>query len=224
MMNSEQLNKGLKLIVNESPEQGKRALQEFEEYFATNPWPINFNKQDCLDSLQLLMDEKLPEDDPGEALISLLLMESKTPMKLSKVQKDMVKQLKTIFESAKTVECDHEKLGLAPFVHGGGFSPMFAAPELICLVCGLNVTLFSGIKPNKYGLKILKKDLKSINDWAAKCLNTATRDKNDATTWVHLSDDITKDPLGHYEKSMKWDGPIPVKIINQKTLESKSGQ
>jgi len=217
MINAETITRGLKLVVKGTADEGNNALKEFEEYFANNPWPMCMNKDSALEALQFLLDEKLPDPEPSDVMVSLLTMETRKAAKLSDDQRELVKKLRTLIENSKTIECNHETLGIAPFIHGGGFSPTFAAPELICLKCGLNITLFSGIKPNKYGLKIPKKDLKSLNDWAESCLN-------DRSKQIHFSDDITKDPLGHYEKSVKWDGPIPVKIVNQKVLESNTGR
>ena len=217
MINAETITRGLKLVVKGTADEGNNALKEFEEYFANNPWPMTMNKDSALEALQFLLDEKLPDPEPSDVIMSLITFETKKAPKLSKRKKVLVENLRILIENSKTIECNHEKLGVAPFIHGGGLSPTFAAPELICLDCGLNVTLFSGIKPDKYGLKIPKKDLKSLNDWADSCFN-------DRSKQIHFSDDITKDPFGCYEKSVKWDGPIPVKIVNQKVLESNTGR
>jgi len=213
------LMEGVEIIVKGSSEGGQNVVNETEKYFEGNPWPINFSKDDAIQAIQYLLDEELPVD-PAAMFTDLMSARTRTMPKLSDEGKELLEKLKVVIRDAKGIECKHENLGLAPFYHGGGFSPTFAAPELICTTCGLNVTLFSGIKPHKYGLKISKKNLEVINTWAKEC-DEAQRSGGDR---VHSSNMITENPIKAYDKSIKWDGPIPLKIDKPKVLESMSGK
>ena len=219
-MTPKQLMEGVKLVVKGSKEEGELAVSGFEKHFSENPWPMSFNKDQAINAIQILLDEELPELDPGQAMMDLLLMQTRKPPTLSDEGKKLLERLKKVIRDANEIECTHENLGIAPFIHGGGFSPTFAAPELICTTCGLNVTLFPGIQPHKYGLKISKKNLAELNTWANEC-DKAQRETGKR---VYVSDIITSDPIRAYDKSIKWDGPLPLKIDKPKVLESMSGK
>jgi hypothetical protein len=210
------------IIVKEDVKIAVKIIEEFDKFFKVNPWPIQFSKSQAIHAIDCLLTETPPPLDPGTVMVDMMMMQSRKMPKLSATRKANLEKLKTIVEGAKGDDCKHDDLGLAPFIHGGGFTPTFAAPELICKSCGLNVTLFPGIPIKKYkseyGIKITKKNLGVINKWAMELFN----DRSKANK-VNFSDNITEDPIGAYNDSIKWDGPIPFKIEKPTVLDQKSG-
>lgn len=210
------------IIVKEDIKRGKTIIEEFDTFFKVNPWPIQFSKRQAIHAIDCLLTETTPPLDPGTVMVDMMMMQSRKMPKLSATRKKNLEKLKTIIEGTKGDDCKHDDLGLAPFIHGGGFSPTFAAPELICKTCGLNVTLFLGIPIKKYkseyGITITKKNLAGVNKWATELFNDRSKGNK-----VNFSDNITEDPIGAYNNSIKWDGSIPLKIDNPTVLESKSG-
>jgi hypothetical protein len=212
--------KAVTIIVKENDKNGQQVIEELETFFKVNPWPIQFSKKQAIHAIDCLLTKTMPPRDPGSVMVDMMMIQLRKMPKLSAARKFKLQRLKTIVEGAKGDDCKHEDLGLAPFIHGGGFTPTFAAPELICKSCGMNVTLFPGITVKKYkedyGIKITKTKLMEINKWAEQCFNNRKMR-------VQFSDHITEDPIGAYNNSVKWDGPIPLKIENQTVLQQKSG-
>jgi hypothetical protein len=192
-----------------------RAVQAFKDFLTINGWPMGYAKETATKALRLLIQEELP-DDPVGPLLDMMAGVTRTPAKLNEFQKGNLREMIKIINTSEPHKCKHEKLGIAAFIHGGGFSPMYNAPELICRNCGLNVTLFKHTTVQRYrsdfGIRISKKNLEGLNTWA-----------NDGQKRVHSSSDLTKDPIGCYNRSTKWKGPIPLKIEKPLKLESKSG-
>ena len=155
--------KGVEVIVKEDDEKGEKIIEELDKFFKVNPWPMQFSKKQAIHAIDCLLTETMPPRDPGSVMVDMMMMQSRKMPKLSAERKFKLQRLKTIVEGAKGDDCKHEDLGLAPFLHGGGLSPEFAVPELICKLCGMNVTLFSGIDVKKYkteyGIKITKSNL-----------------------------------------------------------------
>jgi len=108
-------------------------------------------------------------------------------------------------------------LGIAAFMHGGGFTMPTHTAELICKDCGLNITLCPGIPTKTYkddfGIIITPATLKKLDKWAESIDRTKVRS----------SSDILKDPVKIYNESIQWDKAIPLKIVDIKKLNSKTG-
>ena len=154
MISQKQFANGIRIIVTDSLDDGNEVIETFQECFKENSWPPTMSKTKTLKSLQMLMDEELPAPDPGEVMVDMLLMQSRKPLKISKKRKGLLKKLKKLIEDSKDIDCPHEDLGIAVFMHGGGFCPVIGVPELICKTCGLNISLFPGMVPKEYGIKV----------------------------------------------------------------------
>jgi len=192
-----------------------KAVQLFQKYIDKHGWPIAYPKSRTCDAIRLLISEELP-DDPTQVLMDMITGVDRKPAKLTKNRRDNLKIIMRIINKAGRHKCKHKDLGVAPFLHGGGFYPMtYNVPELICKDCGLNVTLSQYIKIDEYrknlGIVISKHFLEALHYWASTCKN------------VQSSRDIVRDPIGAYNKSTKWIGPVRIKIENSAKLESKSG-
>lgn len=219
MLNPKKLTDIFKIIIKESPEKGMDAVKKLKKYLDKNSWPIAMRKEDALKAIDMLLNEKLPEQELGQAMVDMMLMQTRKAPTISKKSAALLKEVKTIIENAKEIECDHTSLGIAPFMHGGGFTPNIGLPELICKKCGVNVTLHKGIVPKEYGIKILKKDLKTINQWAETCFSSQRSGHR-----VHSANEIIDDPILAYEHSIKWDAEIPIKITDPKLFQSMTGK
>jgi len=191
-----------------------KAVELFQKYIDKNGWPIGYNKSTTNTALRLLINEELPGDNI-QAVFDIMAGITRRAVKLTKSQKHHIKLIIDIVNKSKSHKCKHKDLGMAPFLHGGGFFPIIVVPELICKTCGLNVTLSQYIETTNYrknfGIVISKHFLEAINYWATTCKD------------VQSSRDILRDPIGAYDRSQKWIGPIHIKIENSTKLESKSG-
>jgi hypothetical protein len=193
----------------------KNPTKKFEDFLNERGWPQSYSKESLRKSINLLISEELPDDPSGE-LIDLILGQTRTTKKTTAKQRKIFKNILTLTDSTTTRGCDHT-LGIAPFIYGGGFTPIQSMPEVICTKCGLNVTLF---KPRdvkkfeeKYGIKVVAEIFEEVVTWASTCKG------------VELSDDILGDPIGMYIKSKnKWGGEFPFKIVNKVKFESMSGK
>ena len=168
---------------------------------------------------QCLIKEKMPSD-PHRDLLDLLTYSTTSLKSTTKDQKKLLKQLIALVTATPLTECDHNNLGIAAFLHGGGFLPIYASPEIICLDCGLNVTVYNPKDykrfSKEFGLGGGKAIFKDLQEWAIAGM------KSKKLTWV---DDVQNDPIGEYNKCKhKWTKNIPIKILNKKVFESKSGQ
>ena len=190
-------------------------IRELTDYFKKNPWPQAMSKEQCLSAIDLVIESKLP---PGNPLVDLLSMEKKVIPRMNKTQLKWLEQMKEIIVNSEMASCDHKDIGIAPFLHGGGFTPGFAAvPELICPECGLNVTLFSETKLEDIGLEMSKEDFQALTDWAKGCYERRSEKK------VLSSSIITDNPVSALTKSPnKWKGILPT-ITNLVELGKKSG-
>lgn len=221
MLTQEKLAEGVKVIVKDSLEGGKQVVEKFQEYFKDNSWPPTMSRTKTLKGLQMLIDEKLPESDPGEVMVDMLAMQTRTPLKISKARKSLLKKLKKLIEDSKDNGCAHEDLGIAVFMHGGGFCPVIGVPELICKTCGLNISLFPEMIPKEYGIKVSKPNLKKLNSWANERLNS--QNYEDRSTRVLSANDITKNPLMAYKNTVQWEKEVPVEILNSEKATSNTG-
>jgi hypothetical protein len=149
-----------------------------------------------------------------------MLFQTRLAPKISKSRKELLIHLRDIIQNSSTVTCDHADLGIAPFIHGGGFFPTQVWPELICKKCGLNITLFRNRNLFQLGIKINKKEMNKIYDWCKEFYSDMTPKGNKHAL---SASKIVEDPISEYKRSEKWMKPVPIKIIDKKLLESKSG-
>jgi len=233
MLTLEKLRESLEIFSNKPLKNIKQMVDEFEKYFKKDYWPIGRSKDDYLDALQAIHDSKLPPEalNPFQMMTDLMEGTTRKLKKLSKEVKQEIKRLQKIVKDAKTMDCEHKGLVIAPFLHGGGFTPLIVRPELICLDCGLNITLWKVTKKHgskeekiykeKFGLAIVDKDgVKKLFKWVGDGEEYGRHSLKD----VEFSDHLPSDPQGMYEKSKnKWADPIPFKIVDKKILESRSG-
>jgi len=191
------------------------AIEEFQAFLADNGWPMGYAKSVFRDAMDKIIQEELP-DNPEGAIMDMMLGQKRTPIKLGGGQRAALRKMVGLVNAAERHKCEHECLGIAPFMHGGGFRPTYTTPEAICTACGLNVTLYypESIAQFKkdFGLDVTKAQLKELMDWANSCRNVVS------------ASDILRDPIGAYNRSKHhWEKEIPFKIANRKKFESKSG-
>lgn len=192
------------------------AIEEFQAFLEDNGWPMGYAKSSFHNAMTNIIEEELP-DDPEGVLLDMVLGQTRSAIKLKESQKVVLRKMVELANSSERHKCEHGKhLGIAPFMHGGGFSPPYTKPEVICTACGLNVTLYypGSITRFKkdFGLDVTKDQLKELMDWANSCRRVAS------------ANGILRDPIGAYNRSKNhWEKEIPFKIVNRKKFESKSG-
>lgn len=193
------------------------AIEEFQAFLDSNGWPMGYAKSTFHDAMANIIEEELP-DDPEGALLDMVLGQTRSAIKLKESQRVVLKKMVELVNSSERRKCEHghKHLGIAPFMHGGGFCPPYTMPEVICTACGLNVTLYypKSIAEFKkdFGLDVTKAQLKELMEWANSCRGIVS------------SSDILRDPIGAYNRSKhRWEKKIPFRIVNRKKFESKSG-
>ena len=193
-----------------------RAVASFAKYAKNNNWPFSYSMTETTEAIRMLIDGKLV-DGPETLMLNLLMGMNRKQIKLTYFQKERLEKIISIIKGMEKVACAHKTLVIAPFIHGGGFCMPSTVPELICLDCGLNVTLGLHAKsPEDYaknfGITIKQKNIDALHEWAKKCKR------------VISSNGITSDPTTAYNNSpSKWPGKIPFEIKNIKLLDSRSG-
>ncbi len=196
------------------------AIKDFESYLENNGWPMGYAKSMFKRAINHIIQEELP-DDPEGALIDLLLGQARKAIKITDQQKIAFKQMVKLADAAERKKCQHEDMGIAPFMHGGGFTMMFARPEVICTTCGLNVTLCIPKKLSAKELSVLEKEF-GIKTTISKL--TELRKWADVCKRVTSASDILRDPISAYNNSSnRWAGKFPFTITDRKKFESKSG-
>ncbi len=196
----------------------KEAFKKFETFMQKNPWPANLNKDRTVESIQQLVDGKL-DLDLGTIMIDMMAMQTRKAPKLTSHQKKLLQKMQEIIKAKEVDFCPHKKFGVAVFMHGGGFTPNFAYPELMCTSCGLNFTIFPERKLSEAGIKISNKHRKELIEWATKC----EKDRNCRIPWID-AEMMIKNPVSAYEKSdNKWPNEVMVKVVDYEKLQSKSG-
>jgi len=195
----------------------KRAVLALEEKLKEG-FPPTCSKEVLLKELQNFIDEKI-KHDPQQALVDLATFTSRSPVKLTKHKRENLKKVYKLISDAKPAKCKHKNLGIAPFFHGGGFSPVFNyVPELICTDCGLNVSLWNSRTSKQLGLKFRRPvSIKTLNEWSTNL------DPGKAN--IQSANNILDDPIAAFESSVtKWDKkPFPIEVVYHKKLESFSG-
>lgn len=193
-------------------------LAEFEQYLADNKWPLSYPKSKVTKTCGLLIKEEA-YSDPDDRLLDLLLCQTRTAPKTTAAQKTMLQKIISLTKNSEQIQCDHKNIGIAVFTHGGGFCPPHALPEVICLDCGLNVTIYSPVDyrefSKEFGLQGGKKAFKMLGDWAMECMEKG------GVFWV---DEVPNDPIGQYNKAKyKWNKKIPFRISDKRAFEKQTG-
>jgi len=194
-----------------------KAVDDFQRFIAVNGWPLAVTKQSIYKALDYLDANKLPESE-NDLLDMLIYGQKRSLPILTNYQKKMLKKIRKIVKTAKKDICKHE-IRISLFYHGGGFSCMlFAQPELICIKCGLNVTINSSkIEDLKdIGLSTTQKQLDQVNAWVKKCVD-------DKKIKILFAEKISDDPIKALTLSEICPYKFPFKIIDVVKFESKSG-
>jgi hypothetical protein len=195
----------------------KNPISEFQTFLNESGWPISFNKDSFIKTLQNMIDEKL-DIDPEDALIDLLTYTSREAKKLNSKQRKLLQEIVQNIKDAKIKSCKHEKFGVALFLHGGGFTPVIALPELICTSCGLNLTITSNISKKTHGIII--RDKKKLIQWAVDSFQDSTI-KRKGIPWV---EDVLKNPIEKYKQSNYiFPNDLKFQVTDYQKLQSKSG-
>lgn len=195
----------------------KEAVKHMRKHVRNAKWPSSLSKEAFIDGCTNLLNGKVKTDD-HTSLVNALFMCTTVVKSLSKVQKESLKKIITMCKEMEDTVCGHKNVGLYPFLHGGGFCEVIAAPELICSDCGLNVTIHSHKdRLGNPGMKIKKEFLIKLCAWCCKQLNEEKRR-------IWSSSMIMSDPIGMAAKSIKWPGKVEIKIVNKKKVEARSGQ
>lgn len=193
-------------------------LARFEQHLANNKWPLSYSKSKVIKTCELLIKEEVYSNSHDQ-LLDVLLSQTRTAPKTTAAQRIMLRKIIFLTETSELVQCNHKNIGIAVFMHGGGFSPAYALPEVICLDCGLNVTIYSPKNyrefSKEFGLQGGKKAFKILGEWAMECM------KKRGVAWI---DDVPSDPIGQYnEAKYKWDKKIPFRISNKSNFEKHTG-
>jgi hypothetical protein len=181
-------------------------------YLKKNGWDISINKEKTIKDLKNILNGKL-EKDPHQQLVDLLLFQKRSAIQLSEKQKDSLRKILSLIENSENKKCQHKELVIGYFLHGGGFCPIYPQPELICLDCGLNITLYNS--KNK-GIQISDKDMDALEKFGFQLMKDRKK--------MHFAEVITRDPIKAYNETQKWEGPLPLKIVDVKKLEENSGK
>jgi hypothetical protein len=189
----------------------RKVTEEIIEKLKSHGFPPSLNKGIIVDGLSKIINEELPFDS-SRVLTEMITFSKAVPIKLTNHQRSNLKKImECILETPTDTSCNHDSLVISISIHGGGFTPVIRLPEVICLYCGLNVTLYSK-ETEKYGIEISDKKMKELFKWAME-----NRGK--------FAEDFVKDPIGSYNScESKWEGDIPFRITNMKAFESRSGQ
>ena len=195
----------------------EEVIDGIKQHLEKHNWPVRVSKESVLKAVRDLADGQI-EVAPETALMDMVLLQTRKMPNITKTKKEAILKIAKIIEDAEVDGCDHD-LGIAAFMHGGGFSPTFAMPELICKKCGLNVTLAGGLKQSEYGIQFDNENsLGILNEWAMRKFKN-----QDDLNRVPSAREITENPRLAYKNAVQWDKPIPLKITNDQLLQSKSG-
>lgn len=181
-------------------------------------WPSNLNKNTFIKYLQNISNEKI-EFSPDEALLDILTSTKRSAIKISLEQKSSLKDIIKVIQNSHTANCEHKNLGVAIFMHGGGFTPISPLPELICTSCGLNITITHKLTPKNCGLKVSSTHIGELMDWAKKCLIHRENHQK-----FPLVEDMMKNPIKAYKESyFKFSGELKIQIVNHTKMQLASG-
>jgi hypothetical protein len=153
------------------------------------------------------------EIDDTQRLIDTLTW-SKTSFKLSRLQRENLKLLRITVNRIKVVDCEHKNLRVIALLYGGGFTPTITLPELVCIDCELNITLFEKrINSMKDCLSIPSTLQKDIFEWASKTV------RNVSSSELMHGFRHTYNEANKYPKSVK-----DIKILDKDKLELMDGE
>jgi len=197
---------------------GKETGEELIRFLKKEGWPSNLNKDMFIKHLQDICDEKI-EHSSSQALLDLLTLTERSAIKVNPKQKSSLENIIRVIQNSHIVDCKHKNLGIAIFMHGGGFTPSMPLPELICTLCGLNITITSNLTPKNCGLRISSTYIDALMTWTKKCFTH--REDFQRFSFV---EDMLKDPIKAYKEAyFKFPGELEIKIVNYAKMQSASG-
>lgn len=211
-------------VINGSSE-SRKFIDAFEYIYKDNyPMLSCLNRVSLCEKLQEVVDDVVPKMNSEDVATSLFGFVKKK-VYLNASQKEDILRIKSIIQNAKSYECEHKTLSVIPLLHGGGFTPDFAMPELVCPDCYLNVTLYPTncvVNGNRFtnesiGIKISKQDNDAFINFVNKCLYSPLK------IHIHPSCNMIRTPKKVYESSQKFFEDYTIEIINKELFESKTG-
>lgn len=214
----ERIKKAVKQVVRNRGQ--KTAVRDLSHYFQRKLMTPGI-KETFVHQLDAVIEGKV-RPDPSAMFISMMTMSPvSTKLELTDHQRGCLKSIRKIIKDAKEDECDH-KLVIVPFFHGGGFSPIHVLPELVCHVCGLNVTIQLHMSTESLiksrGIELPHRLKKTLQDWC----RWADQDRE---TEVLSAREISKDLKRALDKSTQFYGDFSMmKVVNKEKLESMSGR
>jgi len=178
--------------------------------------PLSHKKEKMIEDITTLLNDKPLKNCVHDLLAMMLCCETKV-LKLTDSQKKQLFALVKFLKETEYKQCEHRNLGIGVFMHGGGFMPTRNLPELICLDCGLNITLGKKFEylESDLGLNMDEKSYESLHAWAYSLLGGKGK--------TEYAEVITVDPIGAYKRSSKWNGDLPT-ITDRAKLEASSGK
>lgn len=197
----------------------RTAVRELSHYFKDKSLTAGI-KATIVDQLSKIIEGKI-EPDPAAMFMSLMTLSGMPTLKLTEHQIGYLKRIRKIVNDAKEDNCDH-KFVIVPFFHGGVFCPTQVLPELVCHVCGLNVTIPLHMSTESLvkhcGIELPDKLMAALKDWCTWA------DKNRHTK-VLSANMISKDLKLALEESAQFYGDLSMmEIVNKERLESMSGR
>jgi len=214
----------LECIIKKKPNR-KKLIDAFEYHYEDKHLMHQFlNKDKICGKLQELVDGTTPGISSGDVAMSLYGFIQKE-ISLSKSQKDDILHIKKLIQSAKVDKCEHETLAIIPLLHGGGFGPTFALPEIVCPRCYLNVTLYPtnvSVNGKKFidesvGIRVSEQDKETFINFVNECLSSSLK------IHIHSASSIIETPRKVYRGSQKFFGKYTIEIADKELFESKSG-
>jgi len=178
--------------------------------------PLSHNKEKMIEDITTLLNDKPLENYAHDLLAMMLCRETKV-LKFTDSQKEQLSALVRFLKETEYKRCEHHNLGIGVFMHGGGFMPTHNLPELICIDCGLNITLGKKFEylESDIGLSMDEKSYESLHAWAYSLFGGKGK--------TEYAEVITKNPIEAYKRSPKWDGDLPT-ITDRAKLEASSGR
>lgn len=197
----------------------KAAVRKLSHYFKKNTLTLGI-KDSIGQALSQIIEGKV-EPDFVTSFMALMTLTDAPKLKLTEHQMGCLKSIRKVINDAEESSCEH-KFVIVPFFHGGGFCPIQVLPELVCHVCGLNVTILLHMSTESLvkhcGIELPDKLKVALREWCAWV------DK-DRDTEVLSASMISKDLKSALEKSTQFYGDFSMMgIADKQKLESMSGK
>ena len=110
------------------------------------------------------------------------------------------------------------------FMYGGGFCRIFPQVDLICVKCGLNVTIpiHEIALVESYGISATLEDLLEIKTWLTDLFDR--RQDEPKPPQILYAESITDDPIKAINETVQWEKELPFTITDMETFESMNGK